>query len=558
MTRSLLLALLACGPEPAPAPGVRAEEEDTAPVDAPDTAAPRVDLAEDLAPLAPPRLLRRVSLDLRGRLPTVAELDAVEADPDRVSVYAAEWMGTSEFEERMVDLLAEHWWTRIDTFQVVHLDYGLQPGEAFSFERQVGEEPLRLIARIVAEDRQWSEVVTADHTMSTAFLSRLWPVDYPAGAAGWQEATYTDGRPAVGVLSTNGLWWRYTTTDSNMNRSRAAAISRLLLCEDYLARPISLSGAGDVSDPEVAIRTDPYCVACHASIDPVAASLFGFWWLSLYSRIEQDAYHPEREALAEAFLGVDPAWYGRPMTGLTDLGWQISQDHRFYTCAVETFARLYWRRPLDRADHPRVEALRAAFLDGEARPQQLLLDILQTREYQAGGVVEGGDPDAAARARTVRLVSPEQWALTAWDLAGWQWTYQGFDQLRNDEIGYRVLAGGVDGWAVTEPQADPSLPWSLVVERVAQGLADRIVQRELEQGPTILLAGAGLDLRPGDAGFESALARFWWRLSATRLQPADRDALVALWEAVDAVDGPAMAWRSMITVMLRDPLVATY
>ena len=46
------------------------------------------------------------------------------------------------------------------------------------------------------------------------------------GATGWQVSRYTDGRPAAGVLSTNGLWWRYYSTVSNLNRSRAAAISR--------------------------------------------------------------------------------------------------------------------------------------------------------------------------------------------------------------------------------------------------------------------------------------------------------------------------------------------
>ena len=38
---------------------------------------------------------------------------------------------------------------------------------------------------------------------------------------------------------TNGVWWRYYTTPNNFGRTRAAAISRLLLCEDYLLRPIS-------------------------------------------------------------------------------------------------------------------------------------------------------------------------------------------------------------------------------------------------------------------------------------------------------------------------------
>ena len=563
MRSSALLLLGACVPEPGPVAvrePVAAASADTG--DPADTATPRVDPAEDLVPLGGPRLLRRVSLDLRGTLPTPDELDAAAADPEIWRSFAAQWVTGPAFEERLVTLLAEHWWTRIDTFEVVRFDYDLTYEQEFAFDRSVGEEPLRLVARVVAEDRPWSDVVTAPHTMADPMLAGLWPLDYPAGADGWQEATYTDGRPHAGVLSTNGLWWRYTTTDSNMNRSRAAAISRLLLCQDYLARPITLTGAADVSDPEHAIRTDPYCVACHASLDPVAASMFGFWWLSLYSRIEQDVYHPEREALAEAFLGVDPAWFGTPTSGLPDLGYAISQDHRLYSCAVETFSKLYWRRAPDLQDHPRMEALRVQFLEAGASPQALILAVLETREYRAGGVAEGAHPAAASRARIVRMLSPDQLSRTVAALTGMVWTRQGHEVLASDETGFRMLAGGVDGWAVTEPQTAPSLPWSMVMKRHAQAAADRAVLEELErqtqQVPDVFFAGVELHHRPGDDAYRQALGDIWWRLTATALSDTDRDTFAQLWLDVEGEDGPAMAWRAVLSTMMRDPMFLTY
>jgi len=561
----LLLLLVACAPDLAPVADrepVEPRVDDTSGSPGTDTADPEVDPAEDLVLLAGPRLLRRVSLDLRGTLPTPAELDAAAADPEVWRTYAAQWITEPAFEERLVTLLSEHWWTRIDTFEVVRFDYNITYEQEFEFDRSVGEEPLRIIARVVAEDRPWSQVVTADHTMATPMLGSLWPIDYPQGADGWQEAVYTDGRPHAGVLSTNGLWWRYTTTDSNMNRSRAAAISRLLLCQDYLARPITLTGAEDVTDPEMAIKTDPYCVACHASLDPVAASMFGFWWLSLYSRIEQDVYHPEREALAEAFLGVEPAWYGTPTSGLEDLGYAISQDNRLYSCAVETFAKLYWRRAPDVDDHPRMETLRRGFLESGASAQQLILALLETREYRAGGVVADAHPEAASRARTVRMVSPDQLSRTVEDLTGLVWTWQGHEVLRNDETGYRMLAGGVDGWAVTEPQTAPSLPWSLVMRRVAQVAADRAVNEELErqnqQVPDVFFGGLEMDDRPGDPAYRQALGAIWWRLTGTELTEEDRNTFAQLWLDVEAQDGPPMAWRAVLTAMMRDPLFLTY
>ena len=112
-------------------------------------------------------------------------------------------------------------------------------------------EPLRLLAPIAVRDVPRSGIAMAYYTLADDLLADIWPLDYPAGETGWQEATYTDGRPPAGVLSTNGLWWRYVTSNSNMNRSRVAAISRILLCEDYLERPVSFSETAGLSDVEI-------------------------------------------------------------------------------------------------------------------------------------------------------------------------------------------------------------------------------------------------------------------------------------------------------------------
>jgi hypothetical protein len=552
MTSLLLLAACATDGDPV---AVRVPE---------DTAAAEVEAEEAvvaaLVPLDGPRLLRRVSLDLRGVLPTVAELDAAEADPDHWRELAVTWLADPRFEDRLVQLLAERWWTRVDVFDIVYQDYDLDGTQEYRFERAVGEEPLRLIARVVSEDAPWSTVVTADWTMATAVTGGLWPVDYPAGERGWRPVRYTDGRPAAGVLSTNGLWWRYSTTQSNMNRGRAAAISRLLLCEDPLDRAITLSQSGDsVVVPEDALRTDPYCLSCHASLDPLAASLFGFWWVSMYSRVEEHSYHPERESLAEAWLGATPAWFGAPIAGLTDLGAAVASDSRFYTCAAETFASLYWRRPIEPADLDTVQALRAVLLDADARPQALLLAVLETPEYQAGAVTDDADGSAEAREQTARLLGPGQLSASLFDVTGRTWTQGGEDLLDSDARGFRVLAGGVDGLSVTEPQRRPSLPWSLVVERYAWLAADRMVADALDEGHGHpMLPDLTLAHRPGDPEWEAALARTWWRMTATRLSTEDRDALADLFDAATAESGPADAWRVVLSVIFRDPLTVSY
>ena len=56
-----------------------------------------------------PRLLRRIRLDLGGRLPDVADLDVVEADPDQVWTLADGYLDDPLLGDRLVELWGERW-----------------------------------------------------------------------------------------------------------------------------------------------------------------------------------------------------------------------------------------------------------------------------------------------------------------------------------------------------------------------------------------------------------------------------------------------------------------
>ena len=490
--------------------------------------------------------LRRVSLDLRGIPPSEADLDALEADPQIWGELRDGYLEDGRLNERLVHVFAERWHTRVDVFDIEVYDYGLPAILEYPFERAVGEEPLRIMSRVVTEDLPWTEIVLGDWTMADDILATVWPLDYPEGETGWVVSRYTDGRPGVGVLATNGLWWRYNTDESNMNRRRAAAISKLLLCEDYLVRPVAFSEADTTSEATAdAVHSDPYCLACHASLDPVAASLFGFWWLSLYSEIEETTYHPEREALWEQFLGVEPAWFGTPISGLPDLGVSVARDSRFYTCAVETFAEPLWRREVNAEDDALVESLRARFLASELSGKDLLAALTETDPY---------------RERTPRMLTHDQFNTTLAALTGFRWTFNGFDQLDSDlPKGHRLLLGGVDGEAIRTPQRTPGFTWALVVKRAAEAAASTVVIRELvQEEERIMLLTVDQDDRPGDAAFTRELESLHRRLYS---QPADEEwieDMETLWTDVAQSNPVTLAWQAVLTVMLRDPLLMTY
>ncbi len=506
--------------------------------------------------LSAPRLLRRMSLDLRGVLPSAEELDAVEADPGQLSVLRDGWLSDPRLEERLVLLLSERWHTRIDEFLIFYLEYqdlAFDESNEYPFERSVGEEPLRLMAHVAVNDLPWTEIVTADYTMANSLLARIWPIEHPGGDD-WAVSHYTDGRPAAGVLSTNGLWWRYYSTVTNYNRARVAAITRLLICEDYAARSISFSESGALASGaslEDAIRESPYCMGCHSAIDPIAVTLFGFWPANEYNIHEVDYYHPEREAMGADLLGVEPEWYGDPVYGLNELGAHIAADPRFSRCAVQSMAELLWRRPSGLEDFDRVEVLRRSFEDGEQRMLPLIAAITDDAVYRAGAVTDGSAVEV-----TTRLMTPDLLSSAIADLTGFSWTWKGFDQMDNDTLGYRSLAGGVDGAYITAPQDSPGMTWALVVQRLAEAATGHDLQSGL--GESRVLSGVSADTRPGDAAFDLALDRLHWRLYGVRADEAWRSDIGALWQAVESGEGATEAWRAVVVAMLRDPAFVGY
>jgi len=530
----IVLLLMACAQDP--------PKESAGGVGPPhDTAEPTT----TVSPLDDAAWLRRVSFDLRGVPPTEAELNELTANPDIAYNLRDAMMQSTRFEDRMVHLFAERWHTRVDEFDIVAFDYGLDAVEEYDFERSVGEEPLRLLARVIADDRPWTDAVLADWTMATPILGEIWPVDYPEGESGWQVATYTDGRPAAGVLATNGLWWRYTTTDSNMNRGRAAAISRLLLCEDYLIRPVAFSEADtSATSTADAAQNDPYCLACHSSLDPIAASLFGFWWMSLYSRIEETSYHPEREALWEQYLGVEPGWYGQPISGLSELGPSIANDSRFYSCAVQSMAESLWRRPVTEADADELEHMRRSFINANATMRPLIAALTESPSYHAPAD---------------RMVTHDQLTDSIESLTGFRWTHNGTDMLDDDGVGHRLLLGGVDGIANRAPQSRPGLTWALVVKRTAEAAASHAVRTELsESGDRRLFTVVTLETDADDDAFDHELRQMHRRMYSHEATDAWVEQVRDLWTEIANTEGPAEAWRAVVSATLRDPAFLTY
>ncbi|MFN7144079.1 MAG: DUF1549 domain-containing protein, partial [Myxococcota bacterium] len=96
---------------------------------------PAVATPEALVPLDDTRLLRRLSLDLRGVPPTLEEIAQVEADPAALDTLRDAFLLDPRLEDRLVSFWAERYRTRIDEFQVRFYDYQLPAEQECAFEQ---------------------------------------------------------------------------------------------------------------------------------------------------------------------------------------------------------------------------------------------------------------------------------------------------------------------------------------------------------------------------------------------------------------------------------------
>ena len=467
------------------------------------------------------------------------------------------------FEERLVHIYAQRWHTRVDEFNGSWFDYFLAQEQEYEFERAVGEEPLRLMAHVVAQDQPWSNVVTADHSMANELLASIWPMEgYPEEETGWHPVQYTDNRPAVGVLASNGLWWRYFTTFFNQNRSRAAAISKLLLCEDLLNRPIRFSEETDLfaaEDVTGMVLTEPSCQGCHVTLEPLASTLFGFWWMNDNATSEMETYHPEREVLGAIELGVEPNYFGVPIAGFGDLGRAIADDPRFSRCAVESMAEALWHRSIGLTDFEHLENTHNRFIEEDLQVKALIKDLISTDEYRAGTLTAAADADTADRVKTARLLDASLIRSISQSLTGLKWEADGFDLLDNDEHGFRILAGGVDGEYIGVVQSDPSMSWALVLRRAAQGMANRVVHHDLiEEVRPAMLLDTTVTASPEDDAFQLALEQAHFQLMGTRPDETRLASLTSLWIELETLGDEHTAWQGVLSALLQDPEFVQY
>lgn len=503
-------------------------------------------------------ILVRASLDFRGIRPTAAEIDAVLQDPTSLDATVDGFADDPRFGDRVKSLFADALRTRRDFYRFDASAYGIDYDRDPIFQAAIAEETLDIIAHVAVTDAPFTEILTADYTIVDPILLEAWPleevsprpVDLPEGRT---MARYTDGRPSAGILSTTSLWWRHESTLDNANRGRSNALSRALLCEDYLDRPIDFPSDVDLTDLEAvqnAVQTNAGCTACHATLDPFASHLWGFMQQT------EDAYawaryQPANELGWKDVSRAAPAYFGAPTNGRIDtLAARIGRDERFVGCAVKRVYERLLGRSAELADDGQLALHREAFLASGLSLKALYRSVAADPAYRGLETKSafGGVPAPAS----LKLAAPDLLASSLSDLSGYHLDVEGREAITVD-AGLRAFAGGSDRGAIRTP----SLGHALVHRRLAEASARWVADGAAPESRLGALLGEDPTVGPS---FET-IAALVLEVRSQRLAPDAEDviALGSIWDTVLVETGSgAEATAALLTALLSDPDLALY
>lgn len=316
--------------------------------------------------------LRKLSLHVRGTPPAPTEygdLRKAQANKTTQAFFDAkiqEYFATTGYQTKMTYRLQELFKLRTAVRAV-----GVKPVSDFQ-QPEYRDALSNLFIDIASKNLSWDELLTAKSyrlfpigkntfpagVTDFAFLSPLFPKQIPQPPNDVTSADKpvapvdivadpTDVRVA-GALTTSRFFNRYTTTELNKNRRRAAAVFNIFLCDPMAAAipdpPASPDDDLDRAFPDTTTVTeddiaklvavgdkhgsDVACAKCHYKLDPVGQT-FMTSTVSL-SPLASPGRLTYRDQKTNVLIDV-------PVNGLGELGQAITKQDQYLRCQVDRF-----------------------------------------------------------------------------------------------------------------------------------------------------------------------------------------------------------------------------
>lgn len=492
-----------------------------------------------------PRLLRRITLSLAGRLPTEKEKAAVAANGDKaLPPLLDDLMKEDAFYDRLregfndifltagLDGAVEAAVLSYDHFQKTRLwtqkhDFGNLPEKELrlarfkldqDYRKALLGEPMKLIEHIVRNDKPFTEIVTADYIMVTPYTARGYgifddikanfknaddPFEYiPVklkslkGRVKTQDQESATGDfPHAGLLTSFQYMRRYPTTETNRNRLRARMFYLHFLGVDALELAARVSDAAAVTAKyPVPTMQASECVVCHKTLDPVASMYQDYYsFEGTFGRRKEGWY---KDMFQAGFEGekMDP---GERWRSLQWLGERTAKDPRFAVAMSEHVYYILTGRKVLLApkdlDDPLYAARRRAFQE-QRREIESIAERLAKSKFNLKQTFKDWIASDFYRADSVATVvtNPQRKAelddIGIVRMLGPEQVERKIAAIFGQPWGklrdqMAILYGGIDSKEVTERATDPSGAMGAIQRIMSNDIACKNTARDFALKP---------------------------------------------------------------------------
>ena len=451
-------------------------------------------------------ILRRAALVLASRLPTADESYTVEID-GRSGLRAVLRSMTAEsafytrlFEMFNATLLTDKYLGGTKALNLLSAaDFPTKNWYDALPEAQVGtarsrsntalaREPLELIRYLVVNELPLTYLVEAPYTVANGYLARVYGVDTSDfvdvdDPNEWRAIQIPDF-PHAGILTTPAYLNRYPTTETNVNRMRAATTLDFFLATDVMrlgARPISSDSASE-HNPTM---DNPECTSCHEILDPVAGAFQNWnetgryvpssWYTDMRAPGLGDEVMPSEDYPASLqWLGsriADDVRFGRAMVEMVyeGIAGQPALQEPTDPSAPDYAAQIKAFQVQDKVFKDIADEFSASGYD----LRELVIELVLSPYFRAINVAPIDEQRAfeLAGVGALRLSSPEQLHRRIAAVTGYAWQDDEGKSLLTRNRPLHLMYGGINSDSVTEPFEDVNGVMINVARRMANEMA---------------------------------------------------------------------------------------
>jgi hypothetical protein len=267
----------------------------------------------------------------------------------------------------------------------------------------------------------------------------------------------------------------------------------------------------------------------------------------------------------------EPMFFGTAADKLPGLGQAIAADPRFAKCTATRFASYLTEVPTSELDGRWIAHLQATLENNSFNARTLTKEIVLSDQFR---LLSDTDAALAETVVGVQKLRPAQLSRMIREETGFQWTTPNTSKLRNldygepdlldsDLLGFRVLAGGIDGYYVTTPVHTTTTTSTLVAKSLASSAADFVVEHDAAAAAAArtLFVKAPINAT-AEPQIRDQLAYLHARLygEIVGADSPEVDETYALFTAAKtaATNNQRRAWKLVLVGMLTDARALTY